>query len=269
MGTAASQESGSPTLSVDTSTRQKELENKQNLDLASPTATAWTEKLNNIMFKPTKSKQNSSRDNSRKVASANEELTNEEDAIEYKLPHDLGKLKPALRKWYKDNEIYSPVRPKTSNYLTKEKETKYMQIAPELLLPDNYEGEEVYGEEADAMYNEFKEQQRILEELAKEKERKEREDLEKQGEMDGGDKEGDIATYIDEHRCERELLSARSDEMAADDKNGIYALSELDELKLKGVDVDAHLEGLMSNLLSGGGGRNTNSAFGRRPERRK
>ena len=49
-----------------------------------------------------------------------------------------------------------------------------MQIAPELLLPDDYEGEEVYGEEADIMYNEFREQQRIREEQAREAERKER-----------------------------------------------------------------------------------------------
>ena len=243
-------ENGSPTMSIETSAKQEEIESLQKLDFASPTATGWNEKLDRAMFNPSKNKYRVSKNN-KKVKLSTKEEGKEKVLTQCDLPHDLGELKPALRKWYKDNEIHSPVRPQTTNYLKKEKETKYMQIAPELLLPDEYDGETAHGEEADAMYDKFKKQQRVIEEQMKANERKEREDLEKQGEIDGGDMEGDFATYIDENGYERELLSARSDQMAEDDEKGLYALSEIDELKLKGVDVDAYMEGLMSGLMSG------------------
>ena len=203
--------------------KQSERDREQKLlDLASPTATAWSLKKNKSAFGSPKVAQYTKLE--KKESEGDLFATNTSRTFDF--PHNLAELRPALRKWYRENEIYSPVRPKTSRFLTEEKKTKYMTIAPELLLPEDYDGETVSIEEAEMMYREFS------------KSRSEKEMAKSNTESQNGD---DVETVSSQN-----VNSVSSDDQGNDD----LVLTELEEMKLYGNFDESGLK----NILGGFGG---------------
>lgn len=135
------------------------------------------------------------------------------------LPHDIKDIKHALKRYYKDHDIYHPVRPATSRFLKENKPTTYMEIEKELLLPSNYDGETAYGDEAETMYMSFIEEQRKNQEL---------------------EKRARVQTHVEE--------DDNSSVVETDDDD--LSLSYLEELKLSGQ--LEHHQGLMAMLAGMG-----------------
>ena len=185
------------------------------LDLASPTATAWAAKKNS-QFANVQAKRLDLNKSSNQIPVTVSEI----NQTRFVFAKDMDNLRPAIRQWFKDHNIYSPVRPKASNFLKEHVHTDYMEIEKELLLPENYEGEEAFGEEADTIYESFKKEQRINEDLERMRLRA--------AQLDSSIADSEIS--IDSDNSKDELEWTKSD-----------------ELKLAGM-TDQHLEGLKDVL---------------------
>ena len=84
-----------------------------------------------------------------------QDVNNNLNSKKFDPPKNLEDIGPTLRKWYEENKIYTPIRPKTTKYLKKQIPVTYMEIEKELILSPNYDGPKVDGEEVEILYNEF------------------------------------------------------------------------------------------------------------------